>query len=144
MYVDSRYVPRGCPPPRPAQAAQRFIFHLSISHKMIQTPHLITNMQTGGSSKAAATEATSSRKHSTAAVAVTPSPQRKKTKRTHNRESISPMMFVSLPVSSTRCANNLREEMTRLVWSHLMDDAVEGGDFNRRTNVDTKTIRGWW
>ena len=103
-------------------------------------------MQTRTASKAAATAMvggtiTSSPKV-TAAIAITPSPQRKKFKHTHhgNIGSSSRALSSLLSCSSETTTDSIREEMKSLVMSHIN---IEGED-SSGGNLDTTTIGGWW
>ena len=104
-------------------------------------------MQTRTASKAAATAMvggtiTSSPKV-TAAIAITPSPQRKKFKHTHHGNNIgssSRALSSLLSCSSETTTDSIREEMKSLVMSHIN---IEGED-SSGGDLDTTTIGGWW
>ena len=97
-------------------------------------------------SKAAATAmvggAVTSSPKVTAAIAITPSPQRKKFKHTHHGNNIgsSSRALSSLSCTSETTTDDIREEMKSLVMSHINigDEDSSGG------NLDTTTIGGWW
>ena len=79
----------------------------------------------------------------TAAIAITPSPQRKKFKHTHHGNNIgssSRALSSLLSCSSETKTDDIREEMKSLVMSHINigDEDSSGG------NLDTTTIGGWW
>ena len=104
-------------------------------------------MQTRTASKAAATAMvggtiTSSPKVTTA-IAITPSPQRKKFKHTHHGNNIgssSRALSSLLSCSSETTTDDIRKEMKSLVMSHIN---IEGED-SSGGNLDTTTIGGWW
>ena len=79
----------------------------------------------------------------TAAIAITPSPQRKKFKHTHHGNNIgssSRALSSLLSCSSETTTDDIRKEMKSLVMSHIN---IEGED-SSGGNLDTTTIGGWW